>query len=302
MTKMTAVEADAGMRFPIFKAFLDRATAGDVEAKKFLQRLFGYSLTGITSEHAMAFFYGTGANGKSVLLDTAASIMADYHATAPFETFAASKNERHPTDVAGLQGARLVTTAETAEGRHWDETKLKQLTGGDRVKARFMRQDFFEFTPQFKLVVAGNHKPSLRTVDEAIRRRLHLVPFSVTIPASDRDLKLKDKLQAEWPAILNWMVQGCLDWQSEGLSPPATVVAASEAYLAEEDTLSRWIIERCDLDPNAWTPAAELFRDFDAYARALTSLRARASNSARNSTRGPASKPCASTRDVDIAG
>ncbi|TIL84754.1 MAG: hypothetical protein E5Y73_31660 [Mesorhizobium sp.] len=268
MTKITAVTPDNAMPFPRFEAFLGRITGGDVEAQKFLNRLAGYALTGVTTEHAMAFFYGTGANGKSVILDTLASILADYHATAPFETFAASKNERHPTDVAGLQGARLVTTAETAEGRHWDETKLKQLTGGDRVKARFMRQDFFEFTPQFKLFVAGNHKPSLRTVDEAIRRRLHLVPFSVTIPAAERDPQLKDKLRPEWPAILDWMVEGCLDWQEKGLNPPAAVVAASEAYLAEEDTFGRWLLERCDLDANAWTSSAELFRDFDQYARA----------------------------------
>jgi putative DNA primase/helicase len=142
------------------------------------------------------------------------------------------------------------------------------LTGGDRVKARFMRQDFFEFIPYFKLIVAGNHKPSLRTVDEAIRRRLHLVPFSVTIPVVERDPGLKDKLQDEWPAILDWMVEGCLDWQEEGLSPPSAVVAASEAYLVEEDTLGRWITERCDLDANAWTSSEELFRDFDEYARA----------------------------------
>src|SRR5262249_4902153 len=152
-------------------------------------RLLGYALTGLTIEHALFFLYGTGANGKSVLMSTVAGILGSYHRTAPIETFTASTSERHPTDLAGLRGARLVTAVETEEGRRWAESKIKALTGGDRIAARFMRQDFFEFTPQFKLVIAGNHKPGLRSVDEAIRRRFNLVPFTVTIPKAERDEK-----------------------------------------------------------------------------------------------------------------
>jgi putative DNA primase/helicase len=129
----------------------------------------------------------TGANGKSVLLSTVAGILGDYYRTAPIETFTAANGERHPTDLAGLRGARLVSATETEEGRRWAESRIKQLTGGDIISARFMRQDFFEFLPAFKLFIAGNHKPSLRSVDEAIRRRFHLVPFAVTIPADERD-------------------------------------------------------------------------------------------------------------------
>ncbi|ESZ65712.1 phage/plasmid primase, P4 family [Mesorhizobium sp. L103C131B0] len=267
MTKITAVAPSNDMDFPIFRAFLARTTHDDVGLQNFLKRFSGYALTGVTIEHALAFFHGTGNNGKSVFLSVAAGILGDYHTTAPFETFAASRHEKHPTDVAGLRGARLVTTAETEEGRQWDETKLKQLTGGDLISARFMRQDFFEFAPQFKLIIAGNHKPSLKTVDEAIRRRLHLVPFTVTIPKTERDPDLKEKLKAEWPAILDWLIEGCLDWQEEGLKPPQAVVAASEAYLAEEDTFGRWMADRCELDPNDWTSSADLFGDYDAYAR-----------------------------------
>lgn len=162
----------------------------------------GYALTGMTNEHALFFLFGTGANGKSVFLKTIAGVMGDYAMTAPIETFSASLNDRHPTELARLQGARLVTATEPREGARWDESKVKLLTGGDRIAARFMRQNFFEFAPQFKLLIAGNHKPRLSSVDEAIRRRLKLLPFTVTIPESERDLGLAEKLHDEWGGIL----------------------------------------------------------------------------------------------------
>jgi putative DNA primase/helicase len=192
MTKLTSVGPSG--RCPIFLAFLTRITAGDPELIAYLRRVLGYALTGITREHALFFGYGTGANGKSVLLSTVAGILGDYHKTAPIETFTASNVDRHPTDLAMLRGARLVTATETEEGRQWAESRIKSLTGGDRVSARFMRQDFFEFMPQFKLFIAGNHRPGLRSVDEAIRRRFHLIPFAVTIPAEERDSELTEKL------------------------------------------------------------------------------------------------------------
>jgi putative DNA primase/helicase len=125
-----------------------------------------------------------------------------------------------------------VTAIETEEGRRWDEAKIKALTGGDRIAARFMRQDFFEYVPAFKLVIAGNHKPSLRSVDESIRRRFNLLPFTVTIPPEERDRDLPEKLKAEWPGILRWMIQGCLEWQRLGLAPPQAVRDATAAYAA----------------------------------------------------------------------
>ena len=153
-------------------------------------------------------------------MSTVAGVLGDYHRTAPIETFVASNGDRHPTDLAGLRGARLVTATETEEGRRWAEAKIKQLTGGDTISARFMRQDFFEYRPAFKLAIAGNHKPSFRSVDEAIRRRFHLVPFAVTIPPEERDGDLAEKLKAEWPGILAWLIEGCLAWRTEGLRPP----------------------------------------------------------------------------------
>ena len=154
----------------------------------------------------MFFAYGTGANGKSRFTDALAGLMGDYHTTAPIETFIASNVDRHPTDLAGLMGARLVTAVETEQGRRWAEAKIKTITGGDRVKARFMRQDFFEYVPQFKLLTVGNHKPGLRAVDEAMRRRMNLLPFVVTIPPAERDSQLGEKLRAEWPGILGWAI------------------------------------------------------------------------------------------------
>ncbi len=195
MTKTTSV--GPGGACPRWREFLKTVTAEDAELEAFIQRVLGYGLTGSTVEHAMFFAYGTGANGKSVLLGTVAGIMGDYHCTAPIEAFVTSHGERHPKDLAGLRGARLVTAIETEEGRRWAENKLKAVTGGDRISARFMRQDFFEFLPLFKLLVAGNHKPALRSVDEAIKRRLHLIPFTVTIPVEQRNKELVDELKAE---------------------------------------------------------------------------------------------------------
>jgi putative DNA primase/helicase len=264
MTKMTA--AGPGGDCPIFLKFLDRITGEDADLIAYLRRVLGYSLTGSTRDHALFFGYGTGANGKSVLLSTVAGILGDYHKTAPIETFTASNVDRHPTDLAMLRGARLVTATETEEGRQWAESRIRSLTGGDRVSARFMRQDFFEFTPQFKLFIAGNHRPGLRSVDEAIRRRFHLIPFAVTIPAEERDGELTEKLKAEWPSILAWIVKGCLEWQREGLAAPGAVTAATAEYLNSEDAIAAWIDERCERDVNAWSSSSALFASWASWA------------------------------------
>ena len=185
--------------------------------------------------------------------------MGDYCRIAPIETFTASISERHPTDLAGLRGARLVSAVETEEGRRWAESKIKALTGGDKISARFMRQDFFEFIPQFKLLIAGNHKPGLRSVDEAIRRRFYLIPFTVTIPAEERDPALLEKHKTEVPGILHWMIEGCLQWQQRGLAPPSVVTAATAAYLEAEDAIAAWIADCCEIDPNHWERRNDLF-------------------------------------------
>ena len=266
MTKITGVAPDDNCPTPIWLAFMARIFNGDNELIRFVQRAAGYALTGSTAEHSLFFLYGSGANGKSTLLNALQGCMGNYHKVAPIETFTAGGRDRHPTDLAMLRGARLVTAVETDEGRQWAESKIKALTGGDKISARFMKQDFFEYTPMFKLWVAGNHKPGLRSVDEAIRRRFNLIPFTVTIPEAERDHTLGDQLKAEFPGILAWMIDGCLQWQRIGLSPPEAVRAATAAYLEAEDALSAWVEESCVREVETWESSAALYKSWKAWA------------------------------------
>src|SRR5262249_47824058 len=195
--------ANRGTPHPLWTGFLDLVTRADEKLIGFLQRFAGYCLTGLTIEQALAFLYGPGGNGKGVFVGALAKITGDYAISAPMEMFLASKHDRHPTEIARLKGARLVVAQETQKGRRWNETKLKVLTGGDRLSGHFMRQDFFDFDPTHKLIITGNHKPSLSNVNEAIRRRLLLTPFGVKIPQPDPNFAAK--LVPEYPAILRWM-------------------------------------------------------------------------------------------------
>ncbi len=264
-TKAAAVAP--GGECPMWHAFLDRVTGGDWDLQDYQQRCAGYWLTGHTHEHAMFFLYGTGANGKSTFIETIQGIMGDYAVTAPVETFMSAHGDRHPTELAALRGARLVVAPETEAGRHWNESRIKQLTGGDTIAARFVRQDFFTFKPTFKLVIVGNHKPALRNIDEAIRRRMHLIPFGVTIPPQERDPKLGAKLKAEWSGILQWAIDGCLEWRRQGLNQPAAVREATDNYLTAEDSFATWL-EECTSPANEWAfeTGAALFASWKAWA------------------------------------
>jgi putative DNA primase/helicase len=265
MTKITAVGPRGDC--PLFLAFLDKIMSGDQAMVAYLQRFVGYCLTGDTSEQAMAFGYGVGNNGKGVFLHTVSHIFGDYCAAAAIETFTESKTDRHPTELACLRGARLVTATETEAGRHWAESRIKTLTGGDPVKAHFMRQDDFTYTPRFKLFFSGNHKPGLRNVGEAMRRRVNMIPFAVLIPKDERDLHLEGRIEAEWPGVLQWMIDGCLDWQERGgLAPPEAVTLTTDAYFTAQDSFTAWIEECCERDPNAWTMSTPLFGSWKAWA------------------------------------
>ena len=265
MTKMAPVAP--GGDCPLWRDFLTRVTAADAELQAYLARMCGYCLTGHTTEHTLFFLHGSGANGKSVFIETIAGMMGDYATTAPIETFLTARGERHPTELAALRGARLVVVHETESGRHWNESRIKQLTGGDTIAARFVRQDFFTFKPTFKLCIVGNHKPSLRSVDEAIRRRFHLIPFVVTIPLEERDPHLAENLKAEWSGILAWAVQGCLEWRQEGLNPPKTVRDATDEYLAAEDSVAAWMDE-CTEPASDWAfeTSAALYASWKTWA------------------------------------
>jgi putative DNA primase/helicase len=263
-TKMTAVSP--GGDCPLWKKFLTQIFDGDQELIDYEQRVAGYVLTGSTAEHVLFFCYGTGANGKSTLLNTLSGILASYCAVAQMETFTASNADRHPTELAMLRGARLVTANETEQGRRLAEARIKSVTGGDPITARQMRQDPFTFLPQFKLGMAGNHKPGLSGVDEAIRRRIHLIPFAVRISEDDRDEDLPEKLKAEWSGILAWAVDGCLKWQAIGLKPPDAVKKATETYLESEDALGQWLEECCEKGSQHWEGSSALFASWKAWA------------------------------------
>lgn len=251
---------------PRWKQFLAEVTGGDVEFQRYLQRVAGYCLTGETREHAVFFVYGPGGNGKSVFSNTLAHVLGDYARNAPMSTFVASNNEKHPADLAMLAGARLVVTGETEHGQRWAEAKLKKLTGGDKVSAHFMRQDFFEYTPQFKLLATGNTQPELRSVDAAMRRRLQLIPFTLPVPPERMDKQLEEKLRAEADGILAWAIEGCLEWQRIGLAWPEVVRAASESYFEEQDSLREWLTDCCDVGAAHRELPGELFASWQKWA------------------------------------
>jgi putative DNA primase/helicase len=266
ITKTTSV-APNGNGCPRWQLFLEETTGKDPELIRFLQQWCGYGLTGLTREHALVFVCGPGGNGKSVFLNTVANILKTYASTSAMDTFTVSHNDKHPTDLAMLRGARLVTASETEEGRSWAESRIKQMTGGDRISARFMRQDFFEFTPQFKLTIVGNHKPILRNVDEAARRRFLIVPFERKPEKPDRELE--EKLMAEAPGILQWMIEGCLDWQANGLVKPASVLTATEDYFSDQDLFAHWLAEECDCEPGNMDKSetsSDLFKSWREFA------------------------------------
>lgn len=268
MTKQAAVSPDPEGACPLWMQFLHEVTAGDVDLQAFLQRICGYALTGVTREHAMFFAYGTGRNGKGVFLNTIVSILGDYAMTADPDTFTASGAGKHLTVLARLQGARLVVAQETEEGIPWAEARIKSITGGDPITANYMRQDHFTYMPQFKLFMAGNHKPGLRNVDEAIRARFNLIPFTITIPPERRDERLTEKLAEERPAILQWMIDGCTDWQETRLRAPKAVKSATGEYFDAEDSTGLWLEECCEVNKKFYDVLGNIFLSWSKWAQA----------------------------------
>jgi putative DNA primase/helicase len=251
---------------PSWASFLNKIMGEDEELIKYIQRAVGYSLTGHTSEQCLFFLYGTGANGKSTFLNVLQNLMGDYSIVIDPETIMSKNGGGGATpELARLKSARLLVTNEVEEGKHLAENRIKQMTGGDIIVARPLYREPFEFKPKFKIWMAGNHKPVIRGTDYAIWRRIHLIPFALTIPKEEQDKNLPQKLWNELPGILQWAVAGCKEWRKQGLNPPKQVRAAVDAYRDEMDTLGHWIMDCCLLDESSKTDSHRLYQSYKSW-------------------------------------
>jgi putative DNA primase/helicase len=266
ITKLIPVEYDPQAVCPTWNDFLFHIMGERDHLVAFLQRAVGYALTGNTREQVIFILHGSGANGKSTFLNTLLQLVSDYGSQTPAETLMAKKGTSIPNDIARLRGARFVSAVETEQGKRLSEVLVKQLTGGDVITARFLNQEFFEFTPEFKIFMATNHKPEIRGTDEGIWRRLPLIPFEVTIPPEQRDKALPEKLRAELSGIFNWAIVGCRLWLQEGLKVPSEVVEATASYRAEMDTLQTFFDEHCVQDASATCNNTDIYREYSKWA------------------------------------
>jgi len=222
----------------------------------------GYSLTGDTGERALFFLHGAGANGKSTFLETIRAMAGDYGLRTPTETLMTKRSGAIPNDVARLKGARLVTAAESDEGKRLAEALIKDLTGGDTIAARFMRAEWFDFRPQCKIWLATNHKPTVRGTDKAIWDRIKLIPFGVIIPKEEQNRRLIETLKTELAGILAWAVRGCLEWNRDGLGIPDEVKTATGRYRDEMDVLGAFLNDQCEFGPTAEVTVKALYNAY----------------------------------------
>jgi len=245
ITRGTDVPYDAAATAPRWERFLAEVFDADADLIGFFQRLVGYTLTGETREHVLVVLHGSGDNGKSTAVEVVKELLGDLAVTAAFDTFARAHGDRGPrNDLARLHGARLVTASESGEGRRLDEATVKEVTGGDTIAARFLYGEHFEFRPAFKLLLVTNHRPRVDGDDDAIWRRLRLIPFDRSFEGHE-DRHLAATLRTELPGILAWAVEGCLAWQRDGLGTASAVTAATRSYRAAEDHLGAFLADRC---------------------------------------------------------
>ncbi len=248
ISKALAVAPARTSKCPKWRKFILWACGGDEELRDYLHKFLGYCLSGLMCEEIMTFIYGPGGNGKGVMMSALAHILGDYYVNTPASTFMDTKKQEHATELARLDGGRLVSASETGEDDKWNLSRIKEITGNENpITARFMRQDFFEFWPVCKLLIIGNNKPEIGEVDPAIARRLRLIEF--TQRPDKADLTLKDRMAAEYGGILQWMVEGFQKYQKEGLEPPERVVSASAAYLSSQDVTNEFIKNTMEFSP-----------------------------------------------------
>lgn len=248
LTKIVNVEYDEKATCPNWMTFLDQIFLSDKDLIEYMQRLIGYSLTGAISEQGMYFLVGGGSNGKSVFINTIKKMMGDYGVQTNSETFIKRKGEGANNDIARLNGSRFVSAVESEAGEQLQESLVKTITGGEPILARFLRQEFFEFIPEFKVFFTTNHKPVIGGIDDGIWRRVKIIPFNLSLKPHERDKKLEEKLSLEMPGILNWAIEGCLKWQQSGLKEPQVVKRETGAYKEDMDILGPFLAENCYTD------------------------------------------------------
>ena len=266
LTKSIGVSHAVDAQCPLWMQFIDTVTGGDTELANYLQAAIGYSLTGLCREQCLFFLHGTGQNGKGVFSETNKAIFGDYAQTAPESLFTRDRNSSATNDVARLAGCRLAIAAELDEGSAFAESRIKALTGGDTITARFLHREFFDFIPSHKFWISGNHKPTVRGTDQGIWRRLRLIPFTVRIPDEKKDPALAEKLIAELPGILNWALAGCLQWQRRGLVAPECVRRATDDYRREEDVIGQFLDDCTTETSAARTPTTAVYQAYELWA------------------------------------
>ena len=270
ITRQTTVAPKAGP-MPLFERVMDCAAGGSAELRAYLWRWLGYCLTGDVREECFLFLYGKAQSGKTTFVEAISGILGDandggYATSVDMDLFCESRNDRGHDRLASLAGARFVYASETEEGRHWKPSLLKWATGGDTLRGRRLYEESFNFRPSHKLCIFGNHKPHLRSADDGVKRRIHLLEYHGAISDADRDLTFKARLQAEYPAILARMIEGCLDWQRcNGLKKPDEITSNVESYYESEDSLGAWIEEKCVRDKAAFLASADAYRSFSDY-------------------------------------
>ena len=269
ITRCTTVAPAEGPH-PLFDQVIACASNGDAELRSFIWRWLGYLLTGSVQEETFLFLYGKPACGKSTLVEAIAGILglpqdAGYAAKVPVELFTETKHDRSG-DTHVLHGVRFAFCAETEENRHWKSALLKEVTGGDTLTGERKYENIFSFRPTHKLWIHGNHKPHMRTADEGLRRRMHLLEYASDIPEDKRDLEFKSKLAGEYPAILHSMIRGCLKWHEfGGLRKPQHITDTVSEYFSEEDTFGNWIVECCTEEPTASCGSTEAYKAYQIF-------------------------------------
>jgi putative DNA primase/helicase len=263
ITMVAAVPYDPAAAAPLWEQTVLDIFNGDVELVAHVQKAFGYSLTGVTTEQCCWVPHGSGANGKGTLLNTFRDVLGDYGYQMPFASFLGLHKDVATNDLAALDGRRFVLASEVNEGMRFDEARIKALTGCDPITARFLYAEFFEFVPVAKFWLATNHKPVVRDDSHGFWRRIRLVPFTRTFPVNPA---LADALKAEAPGILAWAVRGCLLWQAEGLAAPSAITAATAAYQRDSDVIGDFLTDVCAVDRDAEIGAADFYRAYAAWA------------------------------------